>query len=133
MQPWEIELAKLKAEREGLNKPEQSYLYSSSNQMNEQPSYDLGAKDYSSKIATQGAKTEKELAELMTSGGSGALDGGPMSAAISVGGTLLAQTLANQAQAEQNKRQRAMEIAQQHAQGEREGINQMLSAWRALR
>lgn len=63
-----------------------------------------------------------------------ATTGNPYLAGAMVGGQLLAQSMANQAQAEQARRQRAIEIANQHSAGERQGIDQMLSAWRgALR
>lgn len=58
----------------------------------------------------------------------------PAGAGVLVGSQLLQGYLAQRAQAEQAKRQREIEIAQQHSQGERQGIDQMLGAWRnALR
>lgn len=55
----------------------------------------------------------------------------PVGAGVLVGSQLLQGYLAQQAQAEQAKRQRAIEIANQHSQGERQGIDQMLSTWRS--
>jgi len=91
----------------------------------------LGGAQYSSKIAKQGQQG-MDAANAASLGASAA--GGPVGAVIAVGGQLLAQYMANKAQAESAKRQRDMEIAQQHSAGERQGIDQMLSAWRgALR
>ncbi len=60
--------------------------------------------------------------------------GGPGIAAMTVGGSILAQSMANAAQAEQAKRQREMEIAQQQSQGNQRGIESMLGSWgRAFR
>ena len=96
----------------------------------------LGGAQYSSKIAKQGQQgmDAANAASLGASAAGGAMAGGPVGAGIAVGGQLLAQYMANKAQAEQAKRQRDIEIAQQHSAGERQGIDQMLSAWRgALR
>lgn len=103
-----------------------------------EPNYDIGARAINSKIQAQGQQgaQEAQMAGALSAGsmGAGMAAGGPVGAGIAVGGQLLAQYMANQAQAEQAKRQRAMEIAQQHSAGERQGIDQMLSAWRgALR
>ena len=77
---------------------------------------------------------EAQMASLVPAAAGGAMAGGPAGAAMMVGGQILAQAMANEAQAKQAQRQRAIEIAQQHSQGERQGIDQMLSAWRgALR
>ena len=90
----------------------------------------LGGAQYSSKIAKQG----QQGMDAAFAASLGASAAGPVGAGIAVGGQLLAQYMANKAQAEQAKRQRDMEIAQQHSAGERQGIDQMLSAWRgALR
>lgn len=127
---WEDELAKAQIASKYIGAPDKSYLYSDSSEMGFNPAVDLGAKKYSSKIADQGAAGEK-AAQIGSSGMSGAAVGGPVGAAIAVGGTLLAQSMAAEAQAKQAQRQRAIEIAQQHSQGERQGIDQMLSAWRS--
>lgn len=96
----------------------------------------LGGAQHSAKIAQQGQQgmDAANAASLGSSAAGGAMAGGPVGAGIAVGGQLLAQYMANKAQAEQARRQRSMEIAQQHSAGERQGIDQMLSAWRgALR
>lgn len=93
----------------------------------------LGGREQSQAIQNQGIKGE-QAAQIALTGGSALALSNPATAAMMVGGQLLAQSLANEAQAKQAQRQRAMEIAQQHSQGERAGIDQMLSAWRgALR
>lgn len=60
-----------------------------------------------------------------------AMTGNPYLAAAMVGGQLLSQSMANQAQAEQARRQREMQILGEKGAGEQRGIDQMLTAWRS--
>lgn len=125
---WEEELAKAQIASSAYGPQQKSYLTSDSGGY-VVPSPSIGANS-SSQMAKQ-SNTGEQAAQIGTSGMSGAAVGGPVGAAIAVGGTLLAQSMAAEAQAKQAQRQRAIEIAQQHSQGERQGIDQMLSAWRS--
>lgn len=68
------------------------------------------------------------------SGGTALAMGSPAAAGITVAGSLLAQSMANEAQAAQNKRQRAIDIANNHSRGEQAGLDQLMQAYKgALR
>ena len=127
---WEEELEKLRIARQQFGSPEKSELYSSSGEMGFQSNPDLGAAKYSSKIADQGASAEQNILKA-SSAAALPFMATPAGAGVLVGSQLLQGYLAQRAQAEQAKRQREMEIAQQHSQGERQGIDQMLGAWRS--
>lgn len=130
---WEEELERMRIARQGIGGPEKSNLYSDSSEMGFQSQPDFGAAKYSSKIADQGMKGEQAILNAGTAA-SVPFMATPAGAAVAVGSQLLQGYLSQKAQAEQAKRQREMEIAQQHSQGERQGIDQMLGAWRnALR
>jgi hypothetical protein len=125
---WEEELAKAQIASSAYGPQQKSYLTSDSGGY-VVPSPSIGAN--SSSQMTKQSNTGEQAAQIGASGMLGAAVGGPVGAAIEVGGTLLAQSMAAEAQAKQAQRQRAIEIAQQHSQGERQGIDQMLSAWRS--
>lgn len=87
---------------------------------------------------TMAEKTEFNkagLANALTQGATaGAMTGNPYMAAAAVGGSLLSQAMANEAQAKQAQRQRAMQIAQEQGQGEQRAFQMLMEAYKgALR
>lgn len=71
---------------------------------------------------------------IMQGASTGAATGNPYAAAAMVGGSLLTQSMANKAQAEQARRQREVQIAQEHAQGQQRALQMLMEAYRgALR
>ena len=58
----------------------------------------------------------------------------PVGAGVAVGSQFLSQYLAQKAADERAKRDRSVQIAQQHSQGEQQGIDQLINVYRgALR
>ena len=133
MYDWERELAERKM---SFGAPEKSHLYSSSDEMGFQPkTVDFGGQKASQAIQKQGQSGEAAIMKAMTEGAaSGAATGNPYVAAATVGGSLLAQAMSNEAQAKQAQRQRAMQIAQEQGQGEQRAFQMLMDAYRgALR
>ena len=107
-----------------IGAPEDSYLYSDSMAMSpEMPSNSsLGGQ----KMA-QGLQA-KDAAEIMAGGGAGFMAGGPAGAAITVGGQLASQYLAQKAADERAKRERAAQIEQNYGQDQQRALGQIQQA-----
>lgn len=109
-----------------LGAPEDSYLYSSSEEMSPQTSY-LGGADMSSSSAPSAASAGSAAA-------SGAMMGGPVGAGVAVGGQFLMNYMAQKAADERARRDRAVQIENQYAQNQNKGFDTMMNAFRgALR
>ena len=75
--------------------------------------------------------TGSSLAQAGTAGATAGLaTGNPYIAAATIGGSLLAQSMANDAQAKQAQRQRAVQIAQEQAQGEQNAYRMLMDTYR---
>lgn len=102
-----------------LGAPEESYLYSSSSEMSPSPAQNsLGGDDMASSLGSGAA-----------SGGAGFMMGGPAGAAVSVGGQFLTNYMAQKAADERQRRQNAVQIANDYAQNQNKGFDTMMRAW----
>jgi len=75
-----------------------------------------------------------DMTSLGVAGATGAAAGGPVGAGVAVGGQFLSQYLNQRAQAERQRQQNAVNIAQEHTKNQSNNLSELLAAYRgALR